>query len=89
MDRLKQLINRKPNRWGNLSIKEFEADITTLQKACRHLVTRHEYVDKLEKENADLKENVSAFESLWLEEKKKNEQLKIKLEKCHEMYNDL
>lgn len=31
-ERLEELINRKPSRWGNLTIKEFERDIKILQK---------------------------------------------------------
>lgn len=40
-EKLTELLNRKPNRWGNLSIKEFERDIALLQKTCR------EFVDKI------------------------------------------
>jgi hypothetical protein len=57
MERLKELLNRKPSRWGNLTIKEFERDISLLQKACNDLVIRHEYVDSLEKEIEQLKED--------------------------------
>lgn len=31
-ERLEELINRKPNRWGNLTIYEFERDIKILQE---------------------------------------------------------
>jgi hypothetical protein len=33
MERLQELLNRRPNRWGNLTIKEFERDIRLLQEA--------------------------------------------------------
>jgi hypothetical protein len=50
LDRLKELINRKPSRWSNLTIKEFERDIKILQESCKHLVIRDEYVKGLEEE---------------------------------------
>jgi hypothetical protein len=51
MDKLKELISRKPSRWGNLTIKEFEHDITMLQDACKYLVIRDEYVEQLQQDN--------------------------------------
>lgn len=33
MDRIDELIKRRPNRWGNLTIKEFERDIAILQRS--------------------------------------------------------
>lgn len=54
-----ELINRKPSRWRNLTIKEFERDIALLQKACKHLVIRDEYVKQLEKENQQLKDFIN------------------------------
>jgi len=35
MSRIYELIRRKPNRWGNITIKEFERDIKLLQETCR------------------------------------------------------
>lgn len=49
MDKIKEILNRKPSRWKNLTIKEFERDIELLQEICRHLVIRNEYVEELER----------------------------------------
>ena len=54
MQRLNEIINRKPNKWGNLTIKEFERDITILQEACKHLVINDGYVKSLEEQRKDL-----------------------------------
>lgn len=34
---LQELINRKPNKWGNITIKEFERDINILQNTILEL----------------------------------------------------
>lgn len=31
-ERVKELLNRKPNKWGNVDIKTFEQDIQLLQE---------------------------------------------------------
>lgn len=51
-ERLEELINRKPNRWGNLTIYEFERDIKILQEQA-------ERVEELEKEIERLKDALS------------------------------
>lgn len=33
--KLQELVNRRPNKWGNVTIKEFERDIQTLQDAVK------------------------------------------------------
>ena len=71
MKRLKEVINRKPSRWKNLTVKEFERDIALLQENCKHLVIRDEYVDKLKEENEELKSL-----SLWSIRRLKHQQYK-------------
>ena len=71
MKRLKEIINRKPSRWKNLTVKEFERDIALLQESCNHLVIRNEYVDKLQEENEELKSL-----SLWSIRRLKHQQYK-------------
>ena len=71
MKRLKEIINRKPSRWKNLTVKEFERDIALLQESCNHLVIRNEYVDKLQEENEELKSL-----SLWSLRRLKHQQYK-------------
>lgn len=46
-----ELINRKPNRWGNLSIKEFERDIKVLQETCQSLKRYQENTAKSRLQN--------------------------------------
>ncbi|NRD81161.1 hypothetical protein HPT25_28115 [Bacillus sp. BRMEA1] len=62
MERLKELINRKPSRWGNLTIKVFERDLKILQEACNDLIAREEYVKHLQTENEELKEKAKQLE---------------------------
>lgn len=50
-ERLEELINRKPSKWGNLTIYEFERDIKILQEQA-------ERVEELEKENIGLKQDL-------------------------------
>lgn len=55
-ERLQEILNRKPSKWGNLTVKEFEREIKLLQ----------ERVEELEKENRLLRfiaeENKIAYE---------------------------
>jgi hypothetical protein len=67
MDRLKELINRRPSRWSNLTIKEFERDIAILQESCKHLVVRDEYVSSLQEENERYKKALFALLNLSYE----------------------
>lgn len=43
-ERLQEILNRKPSKWGNLTVKEFERDIKLIQ----------ERVEELERENKKL-----------------------------------
>jgi hypothetical protein len=63
MDRLTELINRRPSRWSNLTIKEFERDITILQESCKHLVIRDEYVTSLQEENEKLQKSKDWYDN--------------------------
>lgn len=45
-ERLQEILNRKPSKWGNLTVKEFERDIKLLQ----------ECVEELEQKNDRLKQ---------------------------------
>ncbi|AZV43635.1 hypothetical protein BAOM_3026 [Peribacillus asahii] len=54
MERLNEIMNRKPSKWGNLTIKEFERDIKLLQETCRHLVINDKYVNLLEEQRKEL-----------------------------------
>ena len=47
-ERLQEILNRKPSKWGNLTVKEFERDIKLLQ----------ERVQELEQKNDKLKQEV-------------------------------
>ncbi|MGD7046988.1 hypothetical protein FZC83_01990 [Rossellomorea marisflavi] len=42
MNRLRELTNRKPSRWGNLTIKEFESDIHYLQDKVKYDIPKYE-----------------------------------------------
>ena len=50
-ERLEELINRKPNRWGNLTIYEFERDIKILQEQA-------ERVHELEQQNKNYRKAI-------------------------------
>ena len=41
-ERVKELLNRKPNKWGNVDIKTFEQDIKLLQET---IVSQQEKID--------------------------------------------
>ncbi|GLI82535.1 hypothetical protein ANABIO32_02220 [Rossellomorea marisflavi] len=48
MVRLSELTNRKPSRWGNLTIREFERDIQYLQDKVRYDIPKYEeLLDKI------------------------------------------
>ena len=48
-ERLQEILNRKPSKWGNLTVKEFEGDIKLLQERVEELERKHEYaLDDLE-----------------------------------------
>lgn len=36
-ERLQEILNRKPSKWGNLTVKEFERDIKLLQERVQEL----------------------------------------------------
>src|SRR5690606_14610370 len=36
-ERLQEILNRKPQKWGNLTVKEFERDIKLLQERVQEL----------------------------------------------------
>ena len=41
--KLKELVNRRPNKWGNVTIKEFERDIKMLQDAVKERGRERDY----------------------------------------------
>lgn len=45
--KIEELLNRKPNKWGNVPIKAFEQDIGLLQKV---VMQQREQIHKLESE---------------------------------------
>lgn len=45
--RLQEIINRRPSRWGNLSIKEFERDIRILQRQAEERRVLEEKIKKI------------------------------------------
>lgn len=73
MGRLHEIINRRPNRWGNLTIKEFERDIVLLQENCKHLLTNDYYVKQLKEENERLCNKLADIRDLFDESDMKAE----------------
>ena len=46
-ERLREILNRKPSKWGNLTVKEFERDIKLLQERVQELEQKN---DRLKQE---------------------------------------
>lgn len=59
--KLQELVNRRPNKWGNVSIKEFERDIKMLQDA----VKERAHATNIERDYAFLylRENIVRLET--------------------------
>lgn len=41
-ERLQEILNRKPSKWGNLTVKEFERDIKLLQERVQELESENQ-----------------------------------------------
>lgn len=52
-NQIQELLNRKPSRWGNLSIKTFEQDIKLLQNEVKLLQDKLEYTTWLYEEEKE------------------------------------
>src|SRR5690625_1751113 len=69
-ERLQEILNRKPSKWGNLTVKEFERDIKLLQ----------ERVQELEELNRILSSDKSMFIEELVREQQQNQCYKQALE---------
>lgn len=58
---LQELINRKPKRWSNITIKEFERDISILQNAVLEL---QENIKKKDQKYFELMERVEVIQEV-------------------------
>lgn len=58
---LQELINRKPKRWLNITIKEFERDISILQNAVLEL---QENIKKKDQKYFELMERVEVIQEV-------------------------
>ena len=76
--RLQEIVNRRPNKWGNVTIKEFERDIQLLQDAVKTKTKeRHYAVLYLREKIAELEyrmknehlliDRLGEMEATWLE----------------------
>lgn len=72
-ERLQEILNRKPSKWGNLTVKEFEGDIKLLQ----------ERVEELEKQSHGIELNLLNDEVVRLE--KQNQCYKQALEQITQL----
>lgn len=54
MSNIQELINRKPGKWGNVSIKEFNRDIKHLQEECKYLMEESDYLIKIRDDLSEL-----------------------------------
>lgn len=83
-ERLEEIKNVYEDYKGLQKKRDFkQADIALLYLSENHidwLIQQAERVEELEKVIGDLDENVAAFETLWLEEKRKNKRYKQALE---------
>lgn len=57
--RLQELLNREPKKWGNVSIKEFERDITLLQNEV--LILRERLTEQEDKTKSYINKWVSSL----------------------------
>src|SRR5690625_143858 len=69
-ERLQEILNRKPSKWGNLTVKEFERDIKLLQ----------ERVQELEELNRILSSDKSMFIEELVREQQQNKRYREALE---------
>lgn len=70
-ERLQEILNRKPSKWGNLTVKEFERDIKLLQ----------ERVQELEEFNRILSSDKSMFIEELVREQQQNQRYLEVIEK--------
>jgi|SRR5690625_1897285 len=70
-ERLQEILNRKPSKWGNLTVKEFERDIKLLQ----------ERVEELEEFNRILSSDKSMFIEELVREQHQNKRYREALRK--------
>lgn len=63
-------------------IEYIEVDVKDLVFLIRNSFKQAERVEELEKVIGDLDENVAAFETLWLEEKRKNKRYRKAIERA-------
>lgn len=54
MPDIEELLNRKPSKWSNLSIKEFERDIKHLQNEVKFTRESEDYLIKIREELSDI-----------------------------------
>lgn len=67
---LEELLNRKPNKWGNVSVKEFQRDILIMQNTILTLQ------DKLDEQNLKTQEYINKWvETLTMNLEMMNEYL--------------
>ena len=59
-ERLQEILNRKPSKWGNLTVKEFERDIKLLQERVQEL---EEVLLELVKQNEELRKSIAFYSS--------------------------
>ncbi|WP_299831473.1 hypothetical protein [uncultured Metabacillus sp.] len=54
MSNIEELLNRRPKRWVNLSIKEFERDIEHLQNEIKDLRESEDWLVKIREDLSDI-----------------------------------
>lgn len=60
--RIQELLRRKPNRWGNLSVKAFEQDMKLLQEALKKEMKKTESYEQIMEFYADSDSYIRHFE---------------------------
>lgn len=60
--RIPELLNRKPHKWGKVSVKAFEQEITILQEALRNEMKKSESYEQVLEFYADDDSYIQHFE---------------------------
>src|SRR5690625_4100621 len=73
-ERLQEILNRKPSKWGNLTVKEFERDIKLLQERVEELERELEAVDRQDEQWKELIRTAMTWKNIYEKESKRFKQ---------------
>lgn len=55
MEKLEQILRRKPRKWSNVTIKDFDRDLRMLQQECKDAMEDSKWLIKIREDLSDVK----------------------------------